>query len=141
MLCLLMLTGLGCSAPDGKVDVVGVVMCDGQPLDGASVAFVGGGGGIYATATTDSAGKFTVRAEPGGNKVSISKMDVSNASDWAEIPEEEQLAGTPEQMAAAMKKAPKPLVAQKYFNPDTSGISIDVQEGMAEVKIDVTAKN
>jgi hypothetical protein len=139
MVCLL--AGLGCSPSDGKIEVVGTVMCDGKPLEAAAIAFVGAGGGTYATASTDANGKFTVRAEPGQNKVSVSKMDTSKAAEWANIPEEQRLAGTPEQMAEAMKNAPKPLVAQKFFNPDTSGISIDIKDGMAEVKIEVTAKN
>lgn len=140
MICLFA-AGVGCSPADGKIEVVGTVICDGKPLDGAAIAFVGAGGGAFATASTDATGKFTVRAEPGQNKVSVSKMDTANAAEWANIPEEEQLAGTPEQMAAAMKKAPKPLVAQKFFSPDTSGITIDVKDGMAEVKLEVTAKN
>lgn len=139
LLCLLV--GLGCSPSDGKIEVFGTVRCDGKPLDGASIAFVGSGGGVYATASTDATGKFAMRAVPGQHKVSVSKMDTSKAAEWANIPEEQRLAGTPEQMAAAMKNAPKPLVAQKFFNPDTSGISVDVQDGMAEVKIEVTAKN
>lgn len=139
IVCLFL--SLGCSPSDGKIEVVGIVSCDGKPLDAAAVAFVGGGGGVYATALTDATGKFTLRTEPGQNKVSVSKMDTSKAAEWANIPEEEQLAGTPEQMAKAMKNAPKPLVAQKFFNPDTSGITIDVKDGMGEVNIEVTAKN
>lgn len=140
MVCLFVL-GIGCSPSDGKIEVVGTVICDGKPLDGASIAFVGAGGGAIATASTDATGKFTVQAVPGQNKVSVSKMDTTKAAEWANIPEEEQLAGTPQQMAAAIKKAPKPLVAQKFFNPDTSGITIDVREGMAEAEIEVTARD
>ena len=113
-------------------------MCEGQPLAEANLAFVGGGGGAYATGATDANGKFTIRANPGLNKVSVAKMNVADAAQWADIPLEDQLAGTPEEMAQAMKNAPKPLVAQKFFNAETSGIQIDVQPGMAEVTIEVT---
>ncbi len=134
-----LLAATGCSPSDGRLPVTGVIICDGEPLAGANLAFIGGGGGAYATASTDAEGKFSLRAAPGVNKVSVAAMDTSKADEWAEIPEEETLAGTEEEMAAAMEKMPKPLVAQKYFNADTSGLEVTVEEGMAEVTLEVTA--
>ena len=138
LLCLFTSYSLGCGPSDGRIPVAGVVMCDGQPLAEASVAFVGGGGGAISTASTDKNGRFSIRAAPGKNKVSVAKMDSANAAEWADIPEEDQLAGTPEEMAQAMKNAPKPLVAQRYFNSETSGIEYDVVPDMAEVTIEVS---
>lgn len=128
----------GCAPDDGRIPVSGIVFCDGEPLAAANIAFIGGGGGAYATGSTDANGKFSVRAAPGVNKVSVAKLDNANADQWAEMSEEEQLAGTPQEMAEAMKNAPQPLVAQKYFNAETSGIEFDVQPGIDEVKIEVT---
>ena len=43
---------LGCgSDAAGRVAISGTVDLDGKPLDGASIAFVGGGGGALATDT------------------------------------------------------------------------------------------
>lgn len=138
LVCLCTLVMFGCGPSDGRLPVAGVIICDGQPLAEASVAFVGGGGGAISTGSTDKDGRFSIRAAPGKNKVSVAKMDSANAAEWADIPEEDQLAGTPEEMAQAMKNAPKPLVAQRYFNSETSGIEYDVVPNMAEVTIEVT---
>ncbi|MCA9128089.1 MAG: hypothetical protein KDB22_13435 [Planctomycetales bacterium] len=133
-------TLLGCGPSDGRIEVNGIVLCDGEPLPIANVAFIGGGGGIFATGSTDEEGRFTIRAAPGVNKVSVGKFDSANAAEWAEMSEEDQLAGTPEEMAAAMKNAPKPLVAQRFFNAATSGIEFTVAEDMDDVTIEVSLK-
>lgn len=137
--CLVLTIGLmGCGPKDGKVQVRGVVLLEGEPLPSASLMFVGGGGGIFSKGNTDKNGKFSLRAPPGLNQVSVAAMDVSNAEDWADIDEDAQLTGTDQEMAEAMAKAPKPLVAQKYFNAATSGIEITVESGMSAVTIEVT---
>lgn len=128
----------GCGPSDGRVEVTGVVLVDGQPLPQANVAFIGGGGGAFGTGSTDQEGRFSIRAQPGVNQVSVGALDTSKAGEWADIPEEDSLAGTQEEMAEAMKNAPQPLVAQRYFNAATSGIEITVEAGMADVTIEVT---
>ena len=139
-LVLVCLGTAGCGPQDGKLPVTGVVICDGEPLPAAGIAFVANGGGSFATASTDKEGKFSLRAVPGVNKVSVSAMDTSKADEWADIPEEDLLMGDEEAQAEAMKNMPKPLVAQKFFNADTSGLEVKVEEGMAEVTLEVTAK-
>src|SRR5436190_16159394 len=66
---------VGCGkAPEaGTVDVNGIVTLDGKPVDKASVAFIGKEGARLATAQTDSAGKFTIRAALGKNVVTVAK--------------------------------------------------------------------
>ncbi len=131
----------GCSPADGRLPVSGVVICDGEPLEGANIAFVGGGGGSFGTASTDSSGRFSLRAVPGVNKISVSAMDMSKADEWAEIPEEDTLMGDEAEQREAMKNMPKPLVAQRYFNSDTSGLEVTVEAGMEEVTLEVTAQD
>ena len=131
----------GCGPNDGRIEISGTVLCDGEPLPQANLAFIGNGGGAFATCSTDKEGKFTVRAHPGLNKVSVAAIDTSGAAEWAEMEEEEQLTGTMEEMREAEKNMPKPLVAQKYFNADTSGITVDVTEGLEDVSIEVTKED
>jgi hypothetical protein len=130
----------GCGPRDGKLPVSGVVLCDGAPLPQAMIAFVGNAGGTIATASTDKDGKFSLRARPGVNQISVSAFDLSKADEWADIPEELTVMGDAEQQAEAMKNMPKPLVAQRFFNSSTSGLEVTVEEGMAEVTLEVTAK-
>ena len=132
---------VGCGPRDGRVQVSGVLICDGEPLGGANIAFVGGGGGAFGTASTDPEGRFTLRAAPGVNKVSVSAMDTSGAAEWAEIPEEDTNMGDEAAQAEGMKNMPKPLVAQKYFNADTSGLEVNVEEGMDDVTLEVSAND
>ncbi|RMF41232.1 MAG: carboxypeptidase regulatory-like domain-containing protein, partial [Planctomycetota bacterium] len=118
-----------------------VVLLDGEPLPQANIAFVGEDGGAFATASTDAQGRFTLRAARGLNKVSVAKFDTEGAEEWAATSDEEEeelLAGTPEEMAEGNANQPQPVIAQKYFNADTSGIQFDVQPGMGEVTIEVT---
>lgn len=136
--CLAIAALTGCGPTDGKVEVTGVVLVDGEPLPGASLAFIGGGGGIFGTGSTDEAGKFTIRAAPGSNEVSVSAYDTTGAADAAEMDEEDQLMGSEEDIAGV--QMPNPLVAQKYFNASTSGISINVEQGMEPVTIEVTSE-
>lgn len=128
----------GCGPDDGKYKVRGVVLVDGEPLPQANVVFVGGGGGRFATASTNKNGEFVLRATPGPNKVSISAVDVSNAEAYANMDEEELLTGTQKEMEEAAKKAPKSLVAQRFSSAETSGITLEVQSGMDEVTINVS---
>ena len=140
--CLVLLATLaGCGPSDGKIPISGVVLVDGAPLPQANLAFVGNSGGGFATCSTDELGKFSVRAYPGLNKVSVAALDNSGADEWADIDEEEMLAGTPEEMAAAEKNMPMPLVAQKYFNADTSGLEVTVEAGMDDITIEVTKED
>src|SRR3954468_21904929 len=75
----LVMAVLGCGKPpeSGTVDVKGIVTLDGKPVDKASVAFIGKEGARLATAQTDSAGKFTIRAALGKNVVTVGKASAS----------------------------------------------------------------
>lgn len=139
--CAILPAVVGCGPRDGRVQVSGVVICDGAPLEGANIAFVGGGGGAFGTASTDEEGRFTLRAAPGVNKISVAAMDTSGAEEWAEIAEEDTNMGDEAAQAEGAKNMPKVLVAQKYFNSDTSGLEVNVEAGMDDVTLEVTAKD
>lgn len=128
----------GCNEDDGKVEITGTVLCDGKPFPAASVAFIGNDGGAYGSGITDSAGNFKLRVAPGKNKVAVSKMNTENLPPVD--PNADQSMPSGPEAEQMMKKAPKPLVAQKFTDPDKSGIVIDVTPDMAAVEIGVTSK-
>ncbi len=69
MLCI-----SGCGSSDGKIVVRGTVTLDGQPLEKATVAFVGSQGGQISSGSTDQDGKFSIAATAGLNKVVVNKL-------------------------------------------------------------------
>ncbi len=127
---------VGCSS-DGKVPVDGVVFLDNKPLAGGTIAFVGREGGVIASATSDEQGKFQIRAEPGKNKVAISKADPKSSASYADPTQGMPLES---EYAEVMKKLPPPLVAARFSDPEKSGISFVVESGMEPVEIRVTFK-
>jgi hypothetical protein len=91
--CSIIVAGLaGCSGSSGNpnlVPVTGSVTLDGQPLAGASVAFVAAGdtAGAGGVGITDESGKYHLAhfregtgAEPGEYKVLISKIVLPDGS-------------------------------------------------------------
>lgn len=115
------------------------------PLAGATVGFIGNEGGQVAHALTDAAGRFTVRAMPGINKVIVNKSQDPNqaAGDVAVASTDEEpadmLAGAEVGIGKPSPEANQWLVDQKFASPLTSGLEFDVKEGMAEIELVVTA--
>lgn len=136
VLCALALGG--CGAGDDKIPISGTVFCDGKPLDGASVAFIGNNGGAYSSAVCDGKGEFKMRAAAGKNKVAVSKGNPAAVP--PPDPNADQTMPTGEVAAQMMKAAPKPLVAEKFTDPEKSGIVIEVSGGMSSIDINVTSK-
>lgn len=130
----------GCSEGDGgRVPVTGTVTLDGTPLNGGTVAFIGGGGGALATASTDKDGKFRALVAPGPNRVTISKEDVTPMRTVA-VPDDQMLMGTDAEYKAQQKAKPKDLVPPKYGNAETSGLSFDIVSGMEPLSISISSK-
>ena len=128
----------GCGAKDEKIPVNGTVFSDGKPLAGASIAFIGKDGGAFSSAVSDAKGAFMLRAVSGKNKVAVSKANTENVKPPA--PNVPQVMPTESEYAIMAKNAPKPLVAEKFTDPDKSGIVIDVVSGMSSVDLNVTSK-
>jgi hypothetical protein len=131
----------GCGgADDGRVSISGTVTLDEKPVEGAMIAFIGGGGGALATASTDKDGKFQTRVALGTNQVTVSKEDASAAAQAAPKSEEDTLMGTDAQYKEQLKSKPKSLVPAKYSNPDTSGLQFEIVAGMQPMKIPLSSK-
>jgi hypothetical protein len=128
--------GCGDATESGTVEVKGVVNLDGQPVDQAAVAFIGNEGARLASAQTDSGGKFTIRAAPGKNVVTVAKASTDPA---APPPTEADMLMPSDEDYVKLQQA-KPVFPAKYADPKTSGLSFDVAEGMPELVIDLSSK-
>ena len=130
-----LLSGCGTAGEAGTVPVTGVVLLDGQPLDQAAVAFIGKGGARLASATTDSAGKFTLNASLGKNQVTVAKeapaAAVADTGDGL-MPTDAEY--------AALPPPPKAGVPAKYADPKTSGLAIEVVDGMEQIELSLNSK-
>lgn len=122
--CLL-LVGCGDGPPDRNlVPVDGIVLLDGQPLEGAFIEFVPQGNtpGRGSIARTDSAGKYLLKtidgvegAAPGEYKVKVSKWVMPDGSPFE-----------PNQDISAMDAGAVRLVAEKFEDPETTPLTVTV---------------
>ncbi len=116
--------------------VSGTVTYKGQPVEGATIMFVGGKRG--AAGRTDASGKFSMTtfeandgAIPGSYKVAISKTILEGAPP-------EGATGTKPGVEPDSGKA-KELLPEKYKDPAKSGLTVDVKEGgVKDLKFDLT---
>jgi hypothetical protein len=123
--CLISTSGCGSSGTE-TVPVTGKVTCKGQPVVKASVVFMpvtSTGGGRPATGETDANGMYSLStfevndgAVPGEHRVSIVIV-----SDEPEPP--------PGAKEARFWKPPLQPFADKYTQPETSGLTATVERG------------
>lgn len=136
----LVLTGCSDSKIPGLVSAEGVVLLDGQPVEGVSIVFTpsaGSGGDRYATSISQSGGKFVLHtvnirgAMPGKYDVTLSKTTITTKVS----PEEE------ERLNAAGKLIPTDVVYHipwKYENAKTSGIVVEIgAKGNRDIRIEL----
>lgn len=135
-------TFAGCGASNPSTyPVTGTVTYQGKPLAGANVGFSATDENTRgAIGVTDSQGKYTLTtfeqgdgAMAGTFKVTVSKYDrptappVQMADPSADTGSEMPADYTPETTPAA--PAPKNLLPQKYFRPQTTPLSFTVEAG------------
>lgn len=135
---LLLVLAIGCG-DDGRpplVPVSGVVTLDNEPIAGAAVMFMPLAGGRPAQGVTDAAGKFRLTtfddndgALVGNHQVTITKVEVTGMTATAD-----GLSGVvdPSQIKETW------IIPQKYAQPDSSGLSATVANGMDEVTFSLT---
>jgi hypothetical protein len=138
VLVLALLAGCGGASDPGTMVVNGVITLDGKPVDQAAVGFLGREGARLATAQTDRSGKFTIRAATGKNIVTVAKDVPPPVS--APAGSEPQLMPTTTEYQQLVQNVKTGLPA-KYADPKTSGLSVDVAEGMPkEVELALSTK-
>lgn len=129
---------LGCGkvAEEGTVPISGTVTLDGKPVDKAAVAFIGKEGARLASAQTDAAGKFSLRASMGKNVVTVSKASSNPAPAPSDQPQLMPSEGEYQRMREAMKTE----FPAKYGDPKTSGISFDINDKTKDLEVALTSK-
>lgn len=141
MMCLALISG-GCGRSANRpktVKVNGVVLYNGQPVEGALVMLVATDpNGRGAVGKTDAQGKFTLTtfdpndgAIPGTYNVAISKTVLEGEPP----PENPQNTGGLE----PDKRIPKDLLPVKYKVAATSGLKAEIKEpGPVELRFELT---
>ena len=131
----------GCNKGPRTVPVVGTVTLDGKPVEGAAVTFVPTAEGQPAMSITDAQGKFTLStgtaagAVPGTYAVTVVKMKEDAEASEEGDPESEGLMGE-ENIEVDSDLY---VVPQKYSDPETSGLTVEVKPGMEPVNLDLTS--
>jgi hypothetical protein len=131
-----LLTGCGGGTEAGTVSVQGLVTLDGKPVESAGVGFIGREGARLASATTDKAGKFTIRASLGKNLVTVAKESAGPAPPPSDEPMLMPTQGEYQKMQAAVKSE----IPAKYGDPKTSGLAVEAKAGMPEVELALSSK-
>jgi len=139
--CCVAAIGLGgCGRSDGKIVVEGTVTLDGQPLEKATVAFIGNQGGSIASGPTNRDGKFSIAAVPGPNKVVVNKLAPGDDGGFSmpQIASDEDestsgLAGVDVGVApsaAKPKTKTKGIIDSIFTAPGTTPFEVTVEKGM-----------
>jgi len=152
LFCLVALVGLvGCPGGDsGTAPVSGTVTLDGQPVDGASVAFSPkSGDGQAAAAMTNSEGRFEMAngAAPGSYGVTVTKT--AAAAPTVEDPRSRggDLSAADAEAISKMAEGgedastPTDMLPAKYKSTDTSGLTAEVPAGGTDsIKLELITK-
>jgi len=135
---LALLAGCGGAADAGTVQVAGTVTVDDKPIAQASVAFIGNEGARLASASTDSSGKFKLRAALGKNVVTVAKAPPAGAAPVS-APDTMPSEGEYQKLVQAVK-ANVSEVPEKYGDPKTSGLQFDITPKMTSLDLVLTKK-
>jgi hypothetical protein len=125
----------GCGKSDRPVmgSVEGVVTYAGQPLAGATVSFIPETAGDRAAGgTTDDSGRYRLTTfDPNdGAIVGKYRVTVTKREEAAAVKVPEGLSGAAaEEMQERANAVGKPLVPEKYFRPESSGLTAEVKPG------------
>ena len=132
------LAGCGPKGPE-TIRVTGFVTLDGQPVEGATVAFFPEGGERPARGVTDASGNFALMtftagdgALLGNHRVTVLKTEVI-AAPRAKGAEEHP--DTPTDGGAAENV--KHLLPIQYSSPSTSPLTAEVKRGMGPVVLEL----
>ncbi len=118
----------GCSSKsDGLARVRGTVTYRDKPLPNALVVFMPvTPGALPASGLTDSNGRYELMTMVQGDGASVGKHRVTVT---ARGPDKERRGGAPIDLTGSNTEPGEPLIPQKYFMPDTSGLTAEVKPG------------
>jgi len=152
-LSLMLLAGCGSSTPSSGVEVSGIVMMDGQPLDAADITFISDKSS--GSGRTDASGKFSlIQPVPAGSyRVVVSRLDgatqpvMAAAAGAAEGLDAGQLsamafsaANDPTRRKPASQTAPKQMVPPIFSDPQQTTLSIEIpQDGTESADFQLTS--
>ena len=136
LLALVTLVGCGPKGPKTYM-VTGTVTYKDQPVEGAIVVFSPTDGGLHATGTTDTAGKFVLTAAQGGavgkgTTAGNYEVGVTKRVNTAPVPSKEELEAASAKGEDLGRKYPvvyKDLVPAKYNDTTKSGLTAAVEPG------------
>lgn len=135
-LALVSVVFTGCGGGDApRADVSGSVTLDGEPVDGATIYFVGQDHSFTGSGVTDAAGKFSLisGAAHGNNKVYLTKIDDENfSSDPAtgmDGGQFEAAGGLPDADSPVKPAEIPSLIPAQYTNLDKTPITFTVPSG------------
>lgn len=118
------LTGCGGRSGPPRQPVFGTLTFDGEPVPDAQVAFQCSDRHIYFTAVTDPQGRFEVRAASGdGLPAGTYEVTVHLA---------------PSEDENATQVPVRPDIPQRYRATNTSDLTVTVDEGANEVRVEMT---
>lgn len=143
-LSLMLLSGCGSSTQSSGVEVSGIVMMDGQPLDAADITFISDKSS--GSGRTDASGKFSlIQPVPAGSyRVVVSRLDGATQPVMAAVGAAEGLdagqlsamafsaANDPTRRKPARPVMPKQLVPPIFSDPQQTTLSIDIPEDGTE---------
>jgi len=116
--------------------VSGQILYKGKPVSNADVTFTPeSAGGNPATGRTDTNGHYSLSTPPKGEGASPGKYKVHIIARGPDRPPKpgETGSGMPGEMMPG-----DPIIPQKYFAPDSSGLTFEVKRGSNRANFDLT---
>jgi hypothetical protein len=117
--------------------VSGVVKYQGQPLENAQVVFIPDTASAPpASGATDKNGRYHLMTHVPGDGAIVGKYRVMVTARGPDkiLPEGQSVSGLP----GGNTEPGDPLIPQKYFLPDTSGLTADVKSGRNPINFELT---
>jgi len=121
--------------------VTGSVTLDGQPVDGATVAFYPDGGRRPARGITDASGNFELMTFNPGDGVLLGQHRVSVTKTEASEQQAAVVDGeTIETPTGGAEDNVNHLLPVHYASPSTSELTVEVVEGMEPVALELKSQ-
>jgi hypothetical protein len=145
VLVLLVVAGCGGSSGPELYPATGVVTYQSKPVAGATVTFIPEGKATFASAITDTDGKFDLRTGAdrgvvaGKAAVTVTWFASSGSGPATSMtPEQMQQMQMSGQLTEQLEKQNQSLIPERYGQAATSGLSFEVTTGKNEFNIALT---